>query len=359
MNPERNDITNRPRELTGLPHYGHLPEREFAIDLPSAMGKFLANDLFDLDGVQPVEKSVLDIDGGVIEVNPSEKALEFYEGRGDIFQMVNVVVCCYAFEEKDGQLFGLPYNVSLKSAEKQGRPSSVAPDWLRNMDLNSILDGRPRYMGFNPFKNAFGLYGIGPLPINKNINSDVVGFVYNTYFLASKADVGDVCEPGMCSSLIGDNRSILNDYRQYRNKRYFKWFADTKPRKVWGCDSPIELFLLQAMKSVGLQPTIQTHVFKDGSTFPTLQEMWQSGKRTKSLSRSVTEVDFFFEREGVAVFCDSNKHHSSPEAVRKDQAIDEALREIGVESLRIRGQEIMESPLKCARRVFDVLDRSV
>lgn len=73
--------------------------------MPSAMGRLLANDLFDRDGARPVEKNVLEREGGVIELNPSEKALQFYEqfyeSRGDRFQMINVVVCCYAFEERE------------------------------------------------------------------------------------------------------------------------------------------------------------------------------------------------------------------------------------------------------------------
>lgn len=58
-------------------------------------------------------------------------------------------------------------------------------------------------MGFNPFSNAFGLYCVGEgIPVNEQMCSDVIGFVYNTYFLASKYDKSDVLDPGLCTSLL-------------------------------------------------------------------------------------------------------------------------------------------------------------
>lgn len=208
------DIENRPEELRGFPSYGCLPNRPFEIDLESAVGEFLAQDIFDLDGTQPIESKIIGLSKKyfegypVIEVNPSEEAIDFYRERGDTFQMINVIVCCHSFEERGGKLYGLPYHISLRPAQKRGKPSSVGIDWIKNMDLSRVLEGNPHYMGYNPFSDAFGLYGIGPVPINHNICSDTIGLVYNTYFLASKYDKKNVCDPGMCTSLLGESKAF-------------------------------------------------------------------------------------------------------------------------------------------------------
>jgi len=352
---EAKDIENRPSELFTLPHYKHLPEARFQIDLKSSIGEFLANDLFDLDGNQPIEGKILDLTDGVIGVNPSKEAIDFYQTRGDSFQMINVVVCCYGFEEREGELFGLPYHISLRPSQKRGVPSSVSPKWIEATDLERVLEGQPHYMGFNPFRNAFGLFCVGEVPRNESMCSDVIGLVYNSYFLASNYEPNDVMDPGLCTTLLGESRSVLADYRKFRFSRYFKPFTNIEPIKIWGCDSPIELFLLQAMNSYGLKPLIQTHILIDGTTFPTLQSLWENGKRTKTLSNTITEADFYFENEKVAVFCDSVAHHSSKEAIAKDNAIDEKLKTIGIRSIRLSGPEIVQSPLASARKILEFL----
>ena len=53
------DIENRPKELWDFPNYGCLPAQPFEIDLESAVGKFLAQDVFALDGTQPIESKIL------------------------------------------------------------------------------------------------------------------------------------------------------------------------------------------------------------------------------------------------------------------------------------------------------------
>lgn len=350
------DIQNRPGELWALPNYVGLPDEPFEIDFKDSIGEFLAHDLFDLDGNQPVEGEIMKLTGGFIEVNPANEAIEFYKERGDEFQMINIVVCCYAFERVDGRLIGLPYHVSLRPAQKYGKPQKVAPEFLRALDLGGLLEEFPRYMGYNPFSNAFGLYVIGNAKVAEEICSDVVGVVYKTYFLASRYNRKDVCDPGLCTSLLGENKGALIDYRKFRFDRYFNNFTNITPVKIWGCDSPIELFLLQGMNSLGLRPEIQMIIFSDGSTFPSLQNMWERGKRTKAFAKKITEADFFFVEKKIAVFCDSVAHHSSPKAIAKDKEIDRKLEAAGIRSVRISGRDIVASPMGCAKRIFDYMN---
>ncbi|XVN18001.1 hypothetical protein QZH46_22230 [Pseudomonas corrugata] len=176
------DIRNRPKELWALPNYVRFPEEPFEINLECSIGEFLAHDLFDLDGNQPVEREIIKLTGSLIEVNPSHEAINFYKERGDEFQMINIVVCCYAFERINGKLVGLPYHISLRPAQKHGKPQKIGPEVLEKLDLSRVLEGFPHYMGYNPFSNAFGLYVIGDAPTAKDVCSDVVGIVYKSYF---------------------------------------------------------------------------------------------------------------------------------------------------------------------------------
>ncbi|MBX8612584.1 hypothetical protein K5D50_10680 [Pseudomonas cichorii] len=361
MPNEVGDIENRPKELFTLPSYTRLPDEPFKIDLAGAIGEFLAHDIYDLDGVQPLESAICELSNEfhegvpVTHVNPSREAIAFYKQRGDTFQIINVVVCCHSFERRDGILYGLPYHVSLRPFQKGGLPSEVGVEWVENFDLERILAGEPHYKGYNPFSNAFGLYAIGNVPVSDNICSDVIGLVYKTYLIASKFVSKSITYPGLCGSLLGENKGSIGDYQKYRVKEYFKAFNNTKPVKVWGCDSPIELFLLQAMSQIGLHPKIQMLIYPDGSVFPSLHSMWEGGLRTKKLAKIITEADFFFESEKVAIFCDSLAHHTTNAAIAKDAAIDEKLKTIGIRSFRISGKDIAESPIRCAARLKDFL----
>lgn len=184
-------IENRPQELLDIPHYGHLPNRPFKIELKNAVGEFLARDLFDLDGTQPIESKIIQLSNElknglpVFELNPSKEVIEFYKHRGDTFKMINVIVSCHSFQEVNGNMHGLPYHISLRPAAKAGSPQVIDIDAIERLDLNRVLEGQPRYIGYNPFSDAYGLYAIGPAPISKETHSDAIGFVYNSYFLAS------------------------------------------------------------------------------------------------------------------------------------------------------------------------------
>lgn len=355
------DIKNRPPELWAFPNYSHLPDESFQIDLAGAAGEFLARDIFDLDGVQPLELTVLNLSNEkfeglpVVGVNPSEEAIDFYRKRGDTFQMVNVVVCCHSFERREGKLYALPYHISLRPALKNGSPQQAGVDRIANFDLERILEGKPHYIGFNPFTTAFGLYAVGPIPVSETVCSDMIGFVYNAYFIASNHVQKDALDPGLCTALLGETRGVLGDYRKFRFKQYFKKFTDSKPVKIWGCDSPIELFLLQAMSQIGLHPKIQMLIYPDGSIFPSLQSMWEGGVRTKKLGKIITEADFFFEKEKVAVFCDSKAHHTSAAEIAKDFAIDNKLEAVGIRSFRVAGTDIADSPVRCAAKLKEFL----
>ena len=349
------NIENRPEELAGLPFYQDLPHMPVRIDIEGAIGEFLNYDIFQLDGVQPLEQRHMEANNGLIGVNASKESIAIYKEEKVNFQLIYIVVNAYGFREFNGEIVGKPYCISLVPAIKRGEISSVPPEWIENIDLEH-MDGVPKlYKGFNPFRGAFGLHIMG-MHDYSNIESDMLGFVHSIYAMADRFEHREVLLPGI-PKLEGHNQ-VLNDYKKYRNNWYFKPFKKLKPKKIWGCDSPIELFLIHAMDSIGLNPELQTIICEDGFTVPSFHKLWENHKSRKRL-KSITDADFYFPGEKLAVFCDSVAHHSPPETKKKDQAIDEKLKKIGIRSLRICGRDIAQSPMESARIVEAELNRSV
>jgi len=349
---ELSNILNRPSELYQLRHYGELPEVDVEIGIAPSIGQLLALDLFTLDGVQPIEKRHALANDGLLYTNPSSQSIELFREENIQFQIVFVVVNCYRFEETDGGLIGKPYNVSLQPASKRGLVETVSVDWLARADLKLLGEANRIYKGFNPFAGAYGMFMMG-FSDYSHIESDMIGFVHGMYVLAVPFKHEEVLSPAF--GPLTDHSQVRRDYQKYRKKRYFEPFRKVKPRRVWGCDSPIELFLLQALGELGMEPEVQTIICDDGFTTPHLFGLWENQKSRRRVN-VITEADFFFPEQRLAVFCDSRAHHSSPEAKQKDAAIDDALREIGIRSLRVFGPDIANSPFASARKVAEGIE---
>lgn len=347
------NIENRPEELRGIPFYGGLPKLPVAIDTSTIQGNFLELDLLTLEGIQPIEKSHAIVSHGLISINPSEQLIELYREAETQFQLVHVVVNCYQFTDADEYLIAKPYNISLQPASKRGLVETVGIDWIEKADIEKLMETPQLYRGFNPFVGAYGLYMMG-FADGSNIESDMLGFVSGMYFLATSFNHSEILTPGIGG--IQNHPQASKDYRRFRRERYFKPFRKVKPRKIWGCDSPIELFLLQGMSTLGLNPELQTIICEDGLIVPHLHTLWENQKSRRKM-KVITEADFFFPDHNLAVFCDSIAHHSSPEAIEKDRKIDEKLNALGIESLRISGPDIAQSPFKCATVVASTLEK--
>jgi len=351
---EIKNIENRPKELFELPYYQELPELPVRIDIAGSIGKFLESDLFDLDGVQPLESRHMKANDRLLHVNPSEKSIEMYKKEGVNFQLVFVVINAYGFEEVDGILVGKPYNISLQPASKRGELSVTSPEWIEKIDLEEQNQVPKIYRGFNPFTGAYGLHMMGHTDYT-GIESDMIGFVVGTYALAMPFKHNEVLCPPVPESVL-HNKQVRQDYEKYRKNWYFKPFKKVKPKRIWGCDSPIELFLLQAMDSINLYPELQTIICEDGFTVPGFHKLWENDKSRRRL-KTITDADYYFPTKKLAVFCDSIAFHSSPEAIVKDKKIDEKLSKIGITSMRLCGRDIAESPIACAKRISEKLSK--
>ena len=348
-----NLIKDRPHGLDQLEFYGQLPDQPVRIDLKSTVHEYLNYDINELDGLQPIQARHLEKCGRIIEVNPSSCFISCFKEEGVSFQLVNVVVNAYGFRQERGHLVGKPYCISLKPMEKRGEVSKLPPDYFAALDLESIRHQDWAYLDFNPFTQGYGLFGEYSSFISAggiNSHSDMVGFVINTYALATKWAFNDVCVPSMPKC----NPFLAEKFKKYRTRRYFKKFESVRPRKIWGCDSPIELFLLHAMDSLGLEPEIQTGIFEDGSTYPSLHQMISANKRECEI-RQITDADFYFPDQRLAIFCDSNEFHRGSKAQEKDRNIDKQLRDLGIASLRLSGINLISNPLQCARDIEGLL----
>lgn len=349
---EIRNISNRPKELYEIPYYNGLPNLPIEIEIIGMAGEFFNKDILGLSGVQPIENAHLDTYDEFISMNPSKGSLEIYKKKGTLFQGVQVIVSAYGFRKIGGILHGKPYNISIFPMSKRGQLTSVDANWIEQIDLESINEIPKHYRGFNPFFGSYGFY-VANYSNFSGIESDMIGFVMNTYFLSTSFNPHDISTPFFPG--IDMIPQVKNDYRKYRKDWYFKKFDKIKPRKIWGCDSPIELFLLQAMDSLELAPEIQTIITHDGDTIPSLHKLWENSKSRKRI-KIITEADFYFPEKKVAIFCDSKQHHSSISAIEKDKKVDDALVKIGIQSIRISGQDIVSNPINCAEKIKNTLD---
>lgn len=210
------------------------------------------------------------------------------------------------------------------------------------------------YFGFNPFSQSYQMYGNSNLFLSNyethNMPTDMLGFIINIYALATEWDFKDVLVPPMPDC----NKFLAMKYKKYRTRRYYKKFNNIKSKKVWGCDSPIELFLLQAMSKEKLSPLIQASIFEDGSVYPGLHEILNDNQMEDELEQ-ITDADFYFPDSKLAIFCDSNSFHRTKKAKEKDIKIDKKLKDLGIHRLRIMGTDIINEPFKCVKRIQEYL----
>jgi hypothetical protein len=130
-------------------------------------------------------------------------------------------------------------------------------------------------------------------------------------------------------------------YEKHRKELLFTPFKKVEARRVWSAETPIELFLIQALAK------------EDGATFPSLYHLWQDVEFRHS-DGLVTEADLYFFAERVAVFCDG-AYHSRGKQKTKDAAINTKLEAVGIRAVRISGSEIKFELPKAVSRVKETL----
>ena len=332
-------IQNRPALLLSDPSFTALPSAAFRVDF-STFPDFGGLSLHQLGGIQPVTGAMMKAAGGLLADQPSAGEIELHRKLGTKFQMVSVVVNIAAMvEQPDGERVGVPYSISLIPSQKRGAVQEVGVDNVAVLDLDIQQKAEWTYLGYDPFQGDWSLYSqlgfiLGNPP--KNAKLDELGLVVDRYFLATAYDADDVLTP---EAGIADLEANAR-YHSHRAKRLFRPFKRPVSRRVWGAESPIELFLFQELLRRGLQPELQQWLYPDGTVLPSLYHSWRD--RDPTPGEAITEADLFFPKERVAVFCDGGRFHSTEVAQKKDQRIVAALEAIGVRAVRVSGKAIVK-----------------
>jgi hypothetical protein len=66
----------------------------------------------------------------------------------------------------------------------------------------------------------------------------------------------------------------------------------------------------------------------------------------------VAKPDFYYRRAKLAIFCDSDQFHSSPEARARDNGVTSALQHRGIRVLRFTGAQISRAPVAVGRTIL-------
>lgn len=341
-------IENRPKYLEDISFYQNIPAGvDIGIDF-SSLPPLFNLDLHQLNGLQPLTSSMFDyirqpnVNGekqiSTVTVNPSEKEIEYYKANEMTeWQLVSIVINLYDFKKEGKTLIGKPYSVSLFPGSKRGEVDPWHIDLIRKMNIESTLGGGNIYSESNPFSGwyggFFGQYSLLAASSGITSHSDSIGFVYSQYLLNPKFDKREV-------QILVDQSApnyINSKFKKYRIKLFFEPFKDVMPRKIWGCESPIELFLLQGLAKNDLYPEIQTLIFRNGDIYPSYhlmieEHLWQTQDNL------ISNVDFYFHEKKLAIFCDGRAYHDA----EKDGKIDSKLRDLGIKSLRFNGKQLTE-----------------
>lgn len=343
-------IDKRPAALLADPAYSTLPKTPLKVDWTS-IPELTRVSILDLSGIQPITRAMAEAAGGKMFDKPSEREIELFRKRGTKFQLVSVVLSVVAAGELNGVLQVRPFMITLIPASKRGEVSSISIDSVAALDLGRSLETEPAYAGYDPFSGDWTLFGNLPGYLDgvRKGFLDEFGIVADQFFLATDTDLDDV----LTVDLGMPSQEMRIRYEKHRRKLLFRPFARVEARRVWGVETPIELFLLQALARQNLFPECQMLIMQDGATFASLYHLWQDIEFRHS-DGLVTEADLYFPTQRVAVFCDG-AHHSRSEQKAKDAAINAKLEAVGIRAVRIPSYEIKFDLLKAVARVTEAL----
>lgn len=346
-------IKNRPKELLKSEFYTELPKIPTRFEYGS-LPSYLNIDLFQLFGIAPKTMDLIENTQPCFYTNPSKKEVEYYKNKGTNFQAINVVANVHTFKKDRDVAIAYPYSISLIAGQKRGKPDECSIEFLDQINLEEIDFSSNCYTDYSPFKEVSeGFYApIGMFSASESY-TDTIGFILETFFLPTDIEL----DKALINGPQNLDKNIRDKYDKYRIKRYFKPFTDIKPRRIWGCDSPIELFLIQGLAQKDLFPTIQTLIFENGEVHDNFFHMIENKVFIKG-NELITDVDIFFPKEKLAIFCDSTKYHRGTKAKEKDRRISEKLAELGIKSMRLQGKEIVKDLNSSIEKILNELKKT-
>lgn len=344
-------IENRPAILLADLAYRTLPKLPLTLDWTS-IPELIRVAMLDLGGVQPVTRAMAEAAGGTLRDKPSDGEVELFRKRGTTFQLVSVVVSCVAAGEMDGVLQVRPFTVTLIPASRRSEVAHETIELIAKLDVSKWLETETMNAGYDPFSGEWGLYGNLPgyLDGRREGFLDEIELVVDQYFLATELPDDDEV---MTMDLRMPSPEMKTRYERHRRKLLFAPFKKVEARRVWGAETPIELFLIQALAKEKLFPESQVLIMDDGATFPSWYHLWQDVEFRHSAGL-VTEADLYFPKERVAIFCDG-AHHARGKQKAKDAAINTKLEAVGIRPVRIPGSDIKFELARAVSHVEEAL----
>lgn len=343
-------IKDRPAHLLADPDYCNRPAAPYAMDW-SAVPELIRASIMDLGGIQPVTKSMITVAGGTIFDNPTEAEIAYFRERGTTFQMVSIIASVVDGGVVDGVQQVRPFALSLMPTSKRGKVDTVTIDHVALLKGGENWQAaEPCYSGYDPFEGGDYMYGLASVLLSGRRGFlDEVGLVVGTFFVASDY----VPEEVLAINIGLPGGKATEKYRRKRSELLFSQFATTNARRVWGVETPIELFLMQELARHGLYPQPQILVMRDGGLFPSWYNLWQD-MDFRHTPETLTEIDLYFPEQRLAVFCDGS-HHDRRTQKLKDQRITDALAAMGIRSVRIEGRIINGDLGYAGRLVIEAL----
>jgi very-short-patch-repair endonuclease len=286
-----------------------------------------------------------------LQDKPSKGEIKLFQERGTTFQLVSVVLSLFDCGEIGGVRTFKPFAVTLMPAAKRNAVETANIDAIAKLDVSEWLKTEPMYTGYDPFAGDWRLYGNFPGYFDGARQGfiDEIGIVVDQFFLAT--EIGD--DEVLMMDMKMPSEDLTARCKKHRITLLFKPFQKIEARRVWGAETPIELFLIQALTKEKLFPQCQILIMQDGTTFPSFFHFWRDPK-IRNAAEIVTSVDLYFPTERVAVFCDGSSH-SRKKNRERDVAIDAKLQAAGIKPLRILGSDIKFNLSDAVKRVQEAV----
>lgn len=347
-------IKDRPSALEKRADYRKLPTKPFSLSW-DWVPELVNASLMPLGGIQPITGRMAELAGGVLYDDPSEAEVEYFRSIDAKFQPILLVMSLASVSGPEDALQGTPYAISAIPMSKRGIVTTVDIDSVKVSRGGAAFERADWcYSGFDPFVGEWAAFSTTETILEMMGGTgyvDEIGVIIGMFYLRTEYSRDDVSE---VDRFLPDEKSRKRFLRN-RIKTIYQPFKRVEARRIWGAQTPIELFLYQELLFRGLRPQLQQLVFPGGQTYPSLYDSY-SDVETRHDLHLLTEIDIFFPEERLAVFCDG-RHHGKGKQAERDARIDDKLSELGISSVRTSGKMIVEDLTTAADEVCRQLDK--
>lgn len=338
-------IKDRPERINDFGNSVIVPSEPFAISW-EMVPEVVRASLMPISGIQPATGEMFKVAGGVLSTAPSKAEIEYFQAIGMEFQMIHLAISLAWWEHVGGVVKAVPFSISAIPSSKRGKVTQSGVEFVEALG-GAVIEpsSETAFVGFDPFQGVYSLFATGggvsfDLTAGKS-PIDELGIVIERYFLSLTYDRNDVVE----FDHFLPNEQSKKSYLRNRIKKLYAPFKSVKSRRIWGLETPIELFLFQELLSRGVRPQCQCLIYPDGNVYQSLYDVYADVEFRRD-QNILTEADMYLPDEKVAIFCDGS-HHDRASQKEKDAKISVELENLGIRCIRVAGR-LINSDLKAA-----------